>query len=80
MELWICRGNEKLAEEALSDAARGDMRSIARRHLTAILKAYLLSVAFILIALSIGIPAMTWVYPRLAPIIRGLTLLYVSSP
>ena len=81
MELWIGKGNEKLVEEALSDAARGDMRSIARRHLSTILKTYLLSVAFILIALSVGIPTMTWIYPRLAPpIIRGLTLLYGLFP
>jgi len=81
MELWISRDNEKLVEEALSDAARGDVRSIARRHLSTILKTYLLSIAFLLIALSAGIPAMTWIYPRLAPqIIRGLTLLYSFFP
>jgi mannose PTS system EIIC component len=81
MELWIGRGNEKLVEEALSDAVRGDVRSIARRHRNAILKTYLLSVAFILIAMAVVIPAMTWVYPRLAPqIIRGLTLLYGLFP
>ena len=81
IELWISTGNEKLVEEAVSDAARADVRSIARRHLSAILKTYLLSVAFILIALSIAIPAMTWIYPRLAsPITRGLTLLYGLFP
>ncbi len=81
MELWIGRGNDKLVEEALCDAARGDVRSIARRHLSSILKTYLLSVAFILIAMSALIPAITWIYPRLAPqIIRGFTLLYGFIP
>jgi PTS system mannose-specific IIC component len=81
MDLWIGRGNVKLVEESLCDAARGDVRSIARRHLSSILKTYLLSVAFILIALSAAIPAITWIYPRLAPqIIRGLTLLYGFIP
>ena len=81
MDLWISKGNEKLVEEALNDAARGDMRSIARKHLSAILKTYLMSVAFILIALPIGIIAMTWLYPRLAiQIVRGLTLLYGLFP
>jgi len=81
MELRIGRGNERLAEEALSDAAHGDVRAIARRHLSAILKAYLLSVAFIFVALSVVITSMTWIYPRLAPqIIRGLTLLYGLIP
>ncbi len=81
MELWIIQGNEKLTRDALNDAARGDIRSIARKHLSAILKTYLLSAAFILIALPIGIAAMTWLYPRLAPfVIRGLTLLYSLLP
>jgi len=81
MELWLGKGNEKLVEQALSDAAKGDVRSIARRHLSAILRTYLLSVVFILIALSAGIPAMTWIYPRLPPpITRGLTLLYSLFP
>ena len=81
MELWISKGNEMLVENALGDAASGDVRSIARRHLSAILKTYLLSVAFILVAVSLVIAAMTWIYPRLAPvIIRGLTLLYDLLP
>ncbi len=81
MELWLCKGNEELVEEALSDAARGDVEAIARRHRTAILKAYLLSVAFILIAIAVLIPAMTWIYPRLAlPIVRGLKLVYGLLP
>jgi PTS system mannose-specific IIC component len=81
MELWITEGNERLVGEAMNDAARGDMRSIARRHLSAILRTYLMSVAFILIALPVGIAAMTWLYPRLTTqIVRGLTLLYGLFP
>jgi len=81
MELWLCRGNERLADEALADAARGDARSIARRHLTAILKAYLYPAAFILVTLPIGIVLITWAYPRLADwTIRGLTLTYSLLP
>jgi PTS system mannose-specific IIC component len=81
MELWIIKGNEKLVGDALNDAARGDMRSIARKHLFAILKTYLMSVAFILITMPIGIAAMTWLYPRLATqMVRGLTLLYDLFP
>jgi mannose PTS system EIIC component len=81
MELWISKGSEKLVGEALKDAARGDMRLIARRHLSAILKTYLISVSFILVAMPIGIAAITWLYPRLATqIVRGLTLLYSLFP
>jgi mannose PTS system EIIC component len=81
MELRISKHNEKLAGEAMNDAARGDMRSIARKHLFAILNTYLVSAAFILIALPIGITALTWLYPRLAnQIVQGLTLLYGLFP
>lgn len=81
MDLWISRGNEKLTREALNDAARGDIQAIARKHVSAILKTYLLSAAFIVITLPIGIAAMTWLYPRLAPfVIRGLKLLYSLLP
>lgn len=81
MELWLCRANEKLADEALSDAARGDVRSIARKHLTAILRAYLFPAGFILVTLPIGIGVMIWAYPRLADwTIRGLTLTYSLLP
>jgi mannose PTS system EIIC component len=81
MELRIGKGNEKLIEEALSDAAKRDVGAIARRHHAAILKTYLLSVAFIVIAMAVVIPAMAWIYPRLAPqIVRGLKLLYGLLP
>jgi len=80
-ERWIGKQNERLVEEALRDASRGDVRSISRRHLTAILKHFILSVAFIMVAMFLVIHAMTWLYPRLAPpIIRGLTLLYGFLP
>jgi PTS system mannose-specific IIC component len=81
MELWLCRGNEELADEALSDAYRGDVRSIGRKHLTAILKAYLFPAVFILVILPVGIAVMIWTYPRLADwTIRGLTLTYSLLP
>ncbi len=81
MELWVSQGNEKLTREALDDAARGDIRGINRKHLSAILKNYILSALFILVALPLGIAAITWLYPRLAPfVIRGLTLLYSLIP
>jgi mannose PTS system EIIC component len=81
MELWVVRGNEKLAKDALSDAARGDIRSISRNHLRAALRSWLLPAGMILITLPVGIGVMTWVYPRLTPwILRGLNLVYGLIP
>ena len=81
MDLWIVRGNEKLARSALNDAARGDLRSISRNHVRAAMKAWILPTGVILLGLPLGVGAMTWGYPRLAPwIIRGLDLLYGLIP
>jgi mannose PTS system EIIC component len=81
MELRVVLGNEKLARDALNDSARGDIRSISRNHLRAALRGWLLPAVMILIALPIGVGAMTWVYPRLTPwLIRGLNLVYGLIP
>lgn len=81
MDRWIVRTNEAPAREALDDAVKGDVRAIERRHLTAILKTYLFSFFFILIALPLGAGLLVWLYPRLALwTIRGLTLVYAALP
>jgi mannose PTS system EIIC component len=77
----IIPGNEKLARGALTAAAHGDIRSVSRNHLCAALRNWLLPAAVILIALPLGVCAMTWVYPRLAPwTVRGLNLVYGILP
>jgi mannose PTS system EIIC component len=82
MELGvIIRGNEKLAKDALSASAYGDIRSVSRNHLRAALRNWLLPTAMILISLPLGVGMMTWIYPRLAPwTVRGLTLVYGILP
>jgi mannose PTS system EIIC component len=81
MDCWIIRGNEKPANDALKDAMNGDTRAIARKHLFTVLKTWVLSAGLILIAMTIGVGIITWIYPRLAPwIIRGLDLVYGFIP
>ncbi|MDO9228397.1 MAG: PTS sugar transporter subunit IIC [Syntrophales bacterium] len=81
MDRWIIRGNEKPANEALKNAISGAPPAIARKHLFAALKTWLLSAGLILIAIPIGVGVMTWSYPCLAPrIIRGLDLVYGLLP
>jgi mannose PTS system EIIC component len=81
MELWMIRGNEKPAKEALNDALHGDTRSISKNHLRAALMNWFFPAGLILITLPIGVGVMTWVYPRLPPWnIRGLQLLYGLFP
>jgi len=81
MDRWIIRGNEKPANEALKNVMNGAPHAIARKHLFAALKTWLLSAGLILIAIPIGIGVMTWGYPRLTPrIIRGLDWVYGLLP
>jgi PTS system mannose-specific IIC component len=81
MDLWIIRGNEKPANEALKNVMSGAPHAIARKHLFAALKTWLLSAGLFLIAIPIGIGVMTWGYPHLTPrIIRGLDLVYGLLP
>jgi mannose PTS system EIIC component len=81
MELWIVRGNETLARNALSDAAQSDIRSISRNHIHAALRSLILPTIIILIALPIGVGTITWCYPHLTPwILRGLNLVYGLIP
>jgi PTS system mannose-specific IIC component len=81
MDRWIIRGNEKTANEALQNVISGAPHAIARKHLFAALKIWLLSAGLLLIAIPIGIGVMTWGYPRLTPrIIRGLDLVYGLLP
>lgn len=81
LELWLGRGSEKLAAAAVSEAPQGDVRSVSRRHLFAILRSYLLWVVFIFTSLAAVIPALAWLAPRLGtPITRGLALLYGFLP
>ena len=81
VDLWAGKRNEVLAKSAQRDASRGDVQAVSRRHLSSILLHYLLSVIFLLAALSLLIPSLTWLFPRLAsPVTRGLTLLYGFIP
>lgn len=81
MDRWIIRGNERPAEDALKSAMSGTLPPIAHKHLFAALKTWLLSAGLILIAIPIGVGAMTWGYPRLTfPLTRGLDLLYGLLP
>jgi PTS system mannose-specific IIC component len=81
MEWRLCMNNNRLANKAMSDAVRGDIRSFARHHLIAIAETYLLSVVVILVALPAAISILVWIYPRLAPwMVRGLVLTYSLLP
>jgi PTS system mannose-specific IIC component len=81
LDLWIVRRNEHLARKSLADAQAGDDRAIARRHLQAMIRAWLVAAGLILLTLPPAVITLTWAYPRLAGwAIRGLTLTYGLIP
>jgi PTS system mannose-specific IIC component len=81
LEHRLCRKNETASRMAIRDAERGDTGAIARRHLMAILRYYLLSAGLILLFLPLGVAVLTWGYPRLTGfIVRGLDILYGILP
>ena len=81
MDRWIIRRNERPANDALKNVLSGAPPAIARKHLFAALKTWLLSAGLILMAIPIGIGVITLGYPRLTPrIIRGLDLVYGLLP
>jgi PTS system mannose-specific IIC component len=81
MDRWIIRGNENLADDVLNNVTSGIPHLIARKHLFAALKTWLLSAGLVFIAIPIGIGIMTWGYPHLAPgFISGLDLIYRLLP
>jgi len=81
LERWHCRRNERAALAALADAGRGDGWAIARRHRLAILRYYSLATGLIVVALPLGVLALSWGFPRLPGFAtRGLTLLYGVLP
>jgi PTS system mannose-specific IIC component len=81
MEVLIVLSNENLAKEALKEALNGNLRAIDRKHLLALIRAWMLATGMILVSLPLGILAMTWGYPHLPPSIhRGLQLFYSLIP
>jgi PTS system mannose-specific IIC component len=81
LECHLSRNNEAVMHEAMRAAERGDTGAIARKHLQAILRYYLLSAGLILFFLPLGVAVLTWGYPRLTGfMVRGLEILYGILP
>jgi PTS system mannose-specific IIC component len=73
MEWHLCMHNNKLADKAINDASRGDIRSFSRHHFIAIAETYLLTVVVILVVLPAAISILVW-------IVRGLNMTYYLLP
>jgi mannose PTS system EIIC component len=81
LEGWNAGRNGQLAQEALKDAERGDVRAIAAKHLSAVARYFILMAGLILILLPVGILLTSLLYAKLPVFaVHGLALLYGVLP
>lgn len=81
MDIWLIRGNDKIARAALKPAADGDIDGVSRLHVRALLRAYLINTAFIFTGLGIGVLVLQSIYPLMPPaVLKSLAYLYVFLP
>lgn len=81
MDIWVIRGNDKIARSSLEPAAAGDIDGVSRMHLRALSRTYLINALFIFAALGVGTFALEAVYPLLTPsLLRSLQYMYLFLP
>jgi PTS system mannose-specific IIC component len=81
MDIWIIRGNDRIARGALETAAQGDIDRVARQHIRALFRTYLINAVFIFAALGIGIFALQSVYFLIPSAVhRSLGYMYLFLP
>jgi PTS system mannose-specific IIC component len=81
LDIWIIRGNDKMARSSLKHAAEGDIEGVSRLHLRALTRTYLINAVFIFAALGIGIFALQTIYPLIPPALhRALAYVYLFMP
>lgn len=81
MDLWIAKGNGKIADSIMQKAINGESYSLSFNHLFPLLKTWALSSGLIMVSLLAGIPLLAFLFPSL-PLwtLRGLELFYAMIP
>jgi PTS system mannose-specific IIC component len=81
IDILIIKSNDHLSDQALEDAKNSDIRAIEQKTYLGLLKTLLFYIVYLLVLQAICIPAVIWVYPKLAPaIIKMLTMIYYFLP
>jgi PTS system mannose-specific IIC component len=81
LDLWIVKGNERLAVCVRQEVLNGEGHSLSGRHLFPLFKTWAFSTGFIMLVLFAGIPLLSSLYLSLPPFLtRGLDLLYRVLP
>ncbi|MFB3926360.1 MAG: PTS sugar transporter subunit IIC [Syntrophales bacterium] len=81
IDIWIITTNDILSKKALEDASAGNIKRVAGRHLTGLVKSLLCGVAFLLVALVLGTQILIWIFPKVpAGVLRAFTYTYYFLP
>lgn len=81
IDILIIKSNDILSDQALEDAKNSDIRAIERKTYLGLIKVLFFYIIYLLVLQAIFIPAVIWVYPKLAPaIIKMLTMIYYFLP
>jgi PTS system mannose-specific IIC component len=81
MDILIIKSNDTLSDQALADAKKNNIRGIEQKNYLGLIKVFLFDVVYILAILTIFIPSLIWLYPKLnATVISTLSLTYYFLP
>ncbi|MGV8059730.1 MAG: PTS sugar transporter subunit IIC [Smithellaceae bacterium] len=81
IDVLIVKSNDALSDQALEDAKTGNIKGIEQKNYFGLIKVFLIMVFYLLVAQSLLVPAVIWLYPRLtSPVIKMLSLVYFFLP
>lgn len=81
MDIMIIKSNDILSDQALEDAKKSNIRGIEQKTYLGLIKVLSFYIIYLLVLQAIFIPAVIWIYPKLAStIIKMLTMIYYFLP
>ena len=81
IDILIIKSNDILSDQALEDALKSDIKAIERKTYFGLIKVLSFYIIYLLVLQAIFVPAVIWVYPKLASaIIKMLTMTYYFLP
>ena len=81
IDILIIKSNDILSDRALEDAKKSNIRGIEQKTYLGLIKVLSFYIIYLLVLQAIFIPAVIWVYPKLAStIIKMLTMIYYFLP
>jgi PTS system mannose-specific IIC component len=81
IDIMIIKSNDILSDQALEDAKKSNIRGIEQKTYLGLIKVLSFYIIYLLVLQVIFIPAVIWIYPKLAStIIKMLTMIYYFLP